>query len=222
MGKQKSILSAHQQELFSLFSKESSLCKKFYLGGGTALSEFYLQHRLSEDLDFFSEEEVDTEPLFVFLRSVQKRLGIKMIDFEQSFNRNLFFLKYADGDVLKAEWTWYPFPRIESGKTVGKLAVDSLLDIAVNKVFTMYQKPRARDFIDLYFIVREGGFTLSSLVKKAQVKFDWHVDPIQLGAQFLQAEVVKDYPRMIQNIESAEWQNFFIVEAKKLQKNIFE
>jgi len=27
------------------------------LSGGTALSEFYLHHRFSEDLDFFSEKE---------------------------------------------------------------------------------------------------------------------------------------------------------------------
>jgi len=33
--------------------------------------------------------------------------------------------------------------------------VDSMLDIAVNKIFTIYQKARARDFIDLYFIYQQ-------------------------------------------------------------------
>ncbi len=32
----------------------------FYLGGGTALSRFYLQHRYSDDLDFFSHDAVPT------------------------------------------------------------------------------------------------------------------------------------------------------------------
>ena len=35
---------------------ESPLVDNFYLTGGTALSAFYLQHRLSEDLDFFSPD----------------------------------------------------------------------------------------------------------------------------------------------------------------------
>jgi hypothetical protein len=38
----------------------------FYLTGGTALAEFYLQHRLSEDLDFFSEQEVESQAIAVF------------------------------------------------------------------------------------------------------------------------------------------------------------
>lgn len=32
--------------------------QEFYLTGGTALSAFYLQHRLSEDLDFFTNNDV--------------------------------------------------------------------------------------------------------------------------------------------------------------------
>ena len=49
------------------------------------------------------------------------------------------------------EFTYFPFERIEKKEKIGNLYIDSLLDIAVNKVFTIYQKPRARDFIDLYF-----------------------------------------------------------------------
>ncbi|MEW5692252.1 MAG: nucleotidyl transferase AbiEii/AbiGii toxin family protein [Candidatus Hydrogenedentota bacterium] len=36
---------------------EKFFTQKFYLTGGTALSEFYLKHRISEDLDFFCENE---------------------------------------------------------------------------------------------------------------------------------------------------------------------
>jgi hypothetical protein len=31
----------------------------FYLGGGTALSRFYLDHRYSDDVDLFSPNEQD-------------------------------------------------------------------------------------------------------------------------------------------------------------------
>lgn len=216
----KTILSKKQRELLDLIGKEKSLCQSFYLTGGTALAEFYLRHRYSEDLDFFSEHEFDPQSVSVFWQKIKKTVGIKKVDFEQSFNRNLFFL-HLDKEVIKTEFTYFPFPRIEEKKRIGELSVDSMLDIAVNKIFTIYQKPRARDFIDLYFIIQKNKkLTIADLVKKAKIKFDWHIDPLQLGAQFMQATIIKDYPRMLVKIDDKEWQGFFIDEAEKLKKEI--
>ncbi len=216
----KTILSRKQQMLLDLIGEEKNLCQSFYLTGGTALAEFYLHHRYSEDLDFFSEHEFEPQSISVFWKKIKKTVGIKKVDFEQSFNRNLFFL-HLGKEVIKTEFTYFPFPRIEAKKKIGSLAVDGLLDIAVNKIFTIYQKPRARDFIDLYFIIqKDKKLTIADLIKKAKVKFDWHIDPLQLGAQFMQATVVKDYPRMIVKIDDTEWQGFFVDEAEKLKKEI--
>jgi len=63
------------------------------------------------------------------------------------------------------------------------LEVESLFDIAVNKIFTIYQKPRSRDFIDIYFILKEKNWFVADLLKNAKIKFDWHIDPTQLGTQ---------------------------------------
>src|SRR3989344_3686752 len=216
----KTILSENQKNLLKLIDAEKYLAKSFYLTGGTALAEYYLQHRLSEDLDFFNEKEFDTQPIYAFWKKIQKQAKIKKIDFQQSFNRNLFFLHLSDGDVIKTEFTFFPFPRIEQKKKVDGLAVDSLLDIAVNKIFTIYQNPRSRDFIDLFFILKKEPWSIASLIKQAKIKFDWHVDPLQLGAQFVQSTKVKDYPRMIKKNDHKEWQDFFLAEAKKLKKDI--
>lgn len=216
-----SILSAKQQELLHLFVHEPAIARYFYLSGGTALAEFYLHHRYSEDLDFFSETEIAPQSVFATLKKLGKKAGVKKIDFQASFNRNLFFLQLPK-ETIKTEFTYYPFPRIEQKKIIGQLAVDSLLDIAVNKIFTIYQNPRARDFIDLYCILEEQKWTIAELIKKAKIKFDWHVDSLQLGSQFLQATVLKDYPRMIKKIKPSVWQNFFVAEAHKLKADIFE
>lgn len=216
----KTILTHEQQKFLRAASEDKTICKNFYLTGGTALAEFYLHHRFSEDLDFFSEQEFAPEAIFAFLKAVQKQIGIKKIAAEQSFNRRLFFLYLVNGQTLKTEFTYFPFPRIEKGVKAGKLSIDSLIDIAVNKIFTVYQKPRARDFIDLYFIIKKTGWTIASLVKKAKIKFDWHIDPIQLGSQLLQAVVVKDYPRMLKKIEHKTWRDFFAREAKKIGKDV--
>src|SRR3989338_2214922 len=105
----KTILTANQQNLLKILSNNKFVCDFFYLTGGTALSEFYLNHRFSEDLDFFSEKEFDPQAIFVILKSIQAKIGIKKIAAEQSFNRNLFFLYLKDGDIVKIEFTFFPF-----------------------------------------------------------------------------------------------------------------
>ncbi|MDP3899723.1 MAG: nucleotidyl transferase AbiEii/AbiGii toxin family protein [bacterium] len=217
---EETILTEHQQKLLQVISTDETISKFFYLTGGTALAEFYLHHRLSEDLDFFSETEFEPQSVYTFLKSIQKKTGIRKIVFEQSFNRNLFFV-HLPREIIKTEFTYFPFPRIEKKKKINKLAIDSLLDIAVNKIFTIYQQPRSRDFIDVYCILQKKPYAIRDLIKKAKIKFDWHVDPIQLGSRFLQARTLKDYPRMLTNIDDTVWQNFFVNEAKKLQHNIF-
>ena len=215
------VLSQNQKDILDVISKDKMICDNFYLTGGTALAEFYLQHRLSEDLDFFSENEFESQDISVFLKKIKKEAKIKKVEFQQSFNRNLFFLDLTDGDKIKTEFTYFPFVRIEKKEKIGNLFIDSLLDIAVNKVFTIYQKPRARDFIDLYFILqKDKNLSLDDLIKKAQIKFDNYLDPILLGAQYLKVTELKDFPKMLVDVKETVWQNFFINEAKKLSSKV--
>ncbi len=216
-----SILSDNQRRLLTLLSEEAGIWKTFYLSGGTALAEFYLQHRLSEDLDFFSEEEFEPEGISAVLKKIKEAAGIISVRYEQSFNRNLFFLE-LEKDEIKTEFTYFPFPRIEQKKKIGNLHIDSLMDIAVNKIFTIYQKPRSRDFIDLYCILKRESWTIADLVKKARVKFDYHIDLLQLGAQFVRAQELKDYPRILIRLDESAWQDFFIEEAKRLSPEILK
>ena len=219
----KSILSENQQNILKIISKDKTLCDNFYLTGGTALAEFYLNHRLSEDLDFFSEKEFDPQGISVFFEKIKNEAKIKKVEFQQSFNRNLFFLDLAGGDKIKMEFTFFPFERIDKKNKIGDLYIDSLLDIAVNKVFTIYQKPRSRDFIDLYFILqKDRKLYLDELVKKAQIKFGNYIDPIQLGAQYMKAKELKDFPKMLADVKENDWQEFFISEAKKLSSKIIK
>lgn len=213
------ILTEHERRVLELVSNEPAITRAFYLTGGTALAEFYLHHRLSEDLDFFSEEEIDVQAISALFKKIQATAGITKITYEQSFNRNLFFLHISD-DALKTEFTYFPFARIERGRFEGALAIDSLLDIAVNKLFTIHQKPRSRDFIDLYCILqRHPGLSLDDLKEKAQIKFDHYLDPLQLAAQFVKASELKDYPRMLIDLREEEWQRFFLAEAKKYSES---
>jgi hypothetical protein len=144
------------------------------------------------------------------------------VDYRKFLGLYSFYLFFRPKKFLKVDFNYYPYPRIEKGIKFKGITVDSLYDIAVNKVHTISMKPRARDFIDVYFIIKEKGYTFKRLLMDAEAKFDWHIDPIQLGTQLLKAAKVKDYPRMIKEIDHREWKRFFIEEAKKLKKEIFK
>ncbi len=215
------ILTEHQIAFLKELGKNPVLAKQFYLSGGTALAGFYLHHRYSEDLDFFSESEIDTMTLTTFLKKIQKSLGFKKIDFQQSYNRNLFFLDYGD-EILKTEFTFFPFPMIEKGPSFHGVKINSLIDIATNKLFTIYQRSHARDYIDLYCLCKSQKYTIKELIKLAKAKFDWHIDALQLGTQFIKAKKTKDLPRMLIPLNEKEWHTFFEKEAKKLKGRILD
>lgn len=216
-----SILTKQQKALLTLISENKSVAETFYFTGGTALTEYYLHHRESEDLDFFSETEFDVEPLTFFISQLKKSLNFEEIDYQQNFNRNLFFLRFPNNYVLKTEFTYYPFPRIEK-KTDRNLQIDSLLDIAVNKLFTIYQNPRSRDYIDLFFIIEQQQWRFADLLKKAKIKFDWHIDALQLGSQMVRAEdlLKVDYPVMIKEVNNKKVIEFFLERSKELEPEI--
>lgn len=213
------ILTKNQIEILKKIGKNKFLTENFYLTGGTVLAAFYLNHRLSEDLDFFSEHEFDLLSLDIFFTQIRKDLKISKIDYQSSYNRNLFFLHFPD-EILKIEFTFFPFRKIDKGIEKYGIEIDSILDIAVNKLFTIYQRTKARDYIDLYFICQKQNLKIKNLIKLAKAKFDWHIDPIQLGTQFLKAEEASDLPRMIKKISAQKWQDFFLNEAAKLKEDV--
>jgi len=212
------ILNPEQTNFLALFAKEK-ISNHFYLTGGTALCEFYIPYRYSEDLDFFSEDEIKTDEIIAFLKKTKDKAGFNKFEYNTSFNRNLFFLKFSSSE-LKLEFTYYPFPQIHQPMVKGGLKIDSIEDIAVNKLFTIYQKPRSRDFMDLYMIIKKYKYSIGDLIKNAKIKFDTHVDLLKLGSQFLQAKELKDYPRLTKPLDEKLWQVFFKDEAKKLGKEI--
>jgi predicted nucleotidyltransferase component of viral defense system len=215
-------LTPHQDAFLKLVGREPSLSRRFYWTGGTVLATQYLDHRISDDIDLFTEEEnVNLEEILVFLRYAKSTLGYETFDIETSFNRNLVFLRFASGEILKTEFTSYPFQRIEkSAQKVHKVMLDSPKDIAVNKLFTINQKPRGRDYIDLYFLMHNYSYQLHDLMKLARLKFDWHIDPIQLGSRLVDPNL-DDWPVLLRELEPNGLRRWLCGESRKLEDKVF-
>ncbi|MBI3589727.1 MAG: nucleotidyl transferase AbiEii/AbiGii toxin family protein [Candidatus Liptonbacteria bacterium] len=221
--KPETILTPHQKEVLDRVSSEDYFASRYYLAGGTALAEFYLKHRLSEDLDFFTEKQEVNFPLVAkFFENKAGVLKIKKIETKKVFGLYSLFITFTDNEKLKVDFNYYPFPRINKGLRYKKLAIEDIYDIGVDKVHTVVMKPRARDFIDIYFTIREERYDFEKLILDAKAKFDWDISAIELGARFSEAAKSSDFPRMLKKIDHAEWKNFFVDEARKLKSKIFK
>lgn len=221
----KTILTPKQFNFLELVKIEPQITKTFYLTGGTALSEFYLQHRLSEDLDFFTEEnEVDQKLVEAYLKKISSKLSIEEIKRTVFMGLFSYTLIFRDNSKLKVDFNYYPFPRIEKGTKYGNLSIDSLRDIAANKVHTLFVKPRDRDYLDLYFIMKNSDFELKKLILDAKAKFDWDIDRLTLVSQLLRVKEIEvlETPKLLAPFNKKQMDDFFVNEADKLHKGIFE
>lgn len=72
------VLTSYQTQILKTFFT-SNLGKQFFLTGGTALAAFYLGHRQSKDLDFFTLKEFDSLELEKIILKMAKKTaaGVK-------------------------------------------------------------------------------------------------------------------------------------------------
>ena len=189
------------------------------------MAEFYLKHRKSEDIDLFTErEEVDPKLIEAFLKKNGPNLSVIHVKRSQFLGLFSYTLVYKDGDELKVDFNYYPFPRIEKGIKYKNLEIDSIYDIAVNKLHTLFMKPRERDYIDLFFILNEENYSLKRLILDAKAKFDWDIDKMNLINQFVRVKDIKEkeLPRVIVPFKKSQMEKFFLGLAKSLKEEIFK
>lgn len=120
------------------------------------------------------------------------------------------------------EFTYYPFQQIEQPQRIDDLLVDNILDIATNKLFTIAQKPRGRDYFDLYSIIKKYAFTIEDLRMKAKLKFDWHIDPLQLASRLFEVPAHLDDPILEGSFNPKAMITFFQTEAEKMKVEVIE
>ena len=67
-------LSLRQKQFLGVVLRQPYILDNFYLSGGTALSSWYLHHRESYDLDFFTQRPFDGERIAIWVKNHQEIL----------------------------------------------------------------------------------------------------------------------------------------------------
>lgn len=216
----KSILTPFQKLIFEAICKEKFITENFWFSGGTALSEFYLKHRYSEDFDFFTDKEVRLKEIKTRMDEMLKGLGMKSVEYRTIQSSRVFFLKSGQREVVKTDFNLMSFPKFGQMKTYKNLRIESLLDIALSKIDTILTRNKARDFVDFYFIQKESSFDLDTLLEKVEERDSSKIDPLYLASCFLKIERLKDYPKMIKKLSKEEMVAFFLDLAKQQKSKI--
>ena len=188
--------------------------EQFYLTGGTALSYFYLKHRQSRDLDFFTSLEGVILPFSSQLEShlrskgfeCQRQRGLhSFVELIVTLNKEVTLIHLAFDAAFRFEPT-IEFPNYP------KLKVDNLTDIASNKLLALFGLAALRDFIDVYFLIERNVVAKRRLMEGAKQK-DPGFDLYWLGVAFERINAFSsdsvDMLMLIEPVKFMDIQKFF-------------
>lgn len=218
------IISDIQQEVLAGFSGVLDH-EHFYLTGGTALAYFYLRHRKSNDLGFFTADEEILLPFSYHLEEIlkTKTTGVQR---QRGFASFVELLVEKDKETTIIHLACDSAYRLEQTKEFPEfpgLRIDSLKDIAANKLLALFGRATLRDFIDVYFLSKKAKFTQQGLMEKAKLK-DPGFDLYWLGVALERINTFKDdSPEMLllaEPVDFREMATFFNQWRDKLTKEL--
>jgi len=131
----------------------------FALGGGTNLA-LRLQHRLSVDLDFFTNKPFENSAIF---RAVTASFPTAELLFEQ--NQTMMFTI----DNIKVDFILYPFKWLQPFETIDDARLIALPDIIPMKLQALSNRFSKKDFWDIAFLMKI--FSLSEMLEIFKSKF---------------------------------------------------
>jgi Nucleotidyl transferase AbiEii toxin, Type IV TA system len=149
--------------------KASILPDDCYLAEGTAVF-LRLHHRISVDLDFFSPRPFNSEILVFRLREEFAEVEVELM--EQGT-----LIAFLSSDKVKFSLFHLPYqllaPRI--GLEIGpgmKASLASFDDLEAMKALALIQRGSAKDFIDLFYLLKQTGHSFADLSRLIQRKYD--------------------------------------------------
>jgi predicted nucleotidyltransferase component of viral defense system len=193
-----SILTPLQHRVLTSLFQNGLAERGFYLTGGTALAEFYLHHRYSDDLDFFTRKQGPLVQDFQHIIGLIPTLGLTIASKNPKSEEHLvLFVNAGDGqDNLKIEFARDVPAQMAQPTVREEVVVDSFEDIATNKICAILSRrpSEPKDFYDLYSILKESQFTLDYLISRAREKealFDTEEGVLLLAANLLTVNNLK-------------------------------
>ena len=195
------ILTSLQRTVLDAIFAEEMFARSFYLTGGTALAAFYVFHRYSDDLDLFTNDQ-SLELVWPTLQRLLPRLGLTVESRTPQFIR----LRHPEGlrvDVVDD----VPF-RVGIPVRQGQWLIDSLDNITLNKVAAIQGRLDAKDYVDLYLLLKDHPQRILTWLAQAKQK-DASIEPFLWSRLIGDVETFRVLPRMIVPLQLEELVAFY-------------
>ncbi|MEO0159528.1 MAG: nucleotidyl transferase AbiEii/AbiGii toxin family protein [candidate division WOR-3 bacterium] len=186
------------KKIFSVLEKG-----QFYLANETAVY-YYLLHRHSVDLDFFTKKDIDFRNFHSYFNPSEIQLISKDTIHSKIEGINISFF-------------FYPYPLLKPLKKSDLIKVASLEDILCMKVNAIISRGSRKDFIDSYFIMKALKLNGNKVINFFKKKFGDYDEMLIKKAftYFEDAEKEPDFPT-IKKVSWTKVKNFFIREFAKI------
>lgn len=150
-----------------------SSCKTdFYLTGGTALGRSYLNHRYSDDLDFFLNNHPDFKTQVTKIISSLKQKGFK---FRIVVNDDSFVRIFISENGIELKVEFINDVGVHKGDFIIDLVLgktDNILNILSNKICALARN-EAKDIADIIYISLKYPFNWMEIIEDAKNKDMW-------------------------------------------------
>jgi predicted nucleotidyltransferase component of viral defense system len=181
--------------------------KNAYLAGGTSLA-LQVGHRISIDLDFFTQHEFN-----------EAELSTKLSTFPEFIQDGTAkWTVWGKIGVTKFSIFYYNYPLLEPTVPFAGIQLASLADIAAMKIHAIEDRGTKRDFIDCYFLAKK--YTLEEMLGFYQKKYgvlEDHMYSILRSLDYFEdAEKENEMPRMLTEVNWEEVKEYFRKETHQL------
>ncbi len=183
------------------------LTEGWVLAGGTGLA-LQLGHRISRDLDFFSEAPFDSARQADAL----SRAGSVLVHARSEGTLHVTVAR------MRVSFLAAQRPLLFRGTVYRGIVVADPRDIAVMKVVAIGGRGSRKDFVDLYFILRAGGSLESvfGMVRRRFKGIDFNEYHLLRALVFFADAETEPMPRMIRRVAWPEVKKAIIAEVRRL------
>ncbi len=159
------------KKLIVIAGEIQKLFPRFYLAGGTGI-RFRYNHRVSEDLDFFSYTAFSKNRVMVKLR---KHFGDVRYEFYED-NADFFI------NDVKVSFVFFPFKNVKRTEKIYGVKVASDYDLFLNKIYVAGRRVDWKDPYDAAFLLSKNDWGREQIKKDFEKKFPGQSFEIYLGA----------------------------------------
>lgn len=135
----------------------------FCLAGGTGLA-LQLGHRISEDFDLFIDNYISDD----LLDTVEEEFLDRKVSVAVNNSEELTVFV----NDTKTSFLRYPFPLINPLKEYKGVSLMEASEIGATKAYTVERRGSFKDYVDLYFCLKEECASLMEIIDLARKKYD--------------------------------------------------